>query len=46
MGHVDHMKEKRNAFKFLVEKAEGKRPLERPRCGRMDNKINMKEITR
>jgi hypothetical protein len=31
------MREMRNAYKFLVEKPEGKRPLERPRCRWEDN---------
>jgi hypothetical protein len=30
-GHVARMGEKRNAYRILVEKPEGKRPLERPR---------------
>jgi hypothetical protein len=29
--------EKRNAYRLLVRKPEGKRPLERPRCRRVDN---------
>jgi hypothetical protein len=37
--------EKRNTYRILVEKPEGKRPLRRPRCTWVDN-INMdrKEI--
>jgi hypothetical protein len=31
-GHVARMGEKRNAYKLLVGKPEGKRPLGRPRC--------------
>jgi hypothetical protein len=31
-GHVTQMGAKRNAYKILVGKPEGKRPLERPRC--------------
>jgi hypothetical protein len=30
-GHVERMGEKRNAYRLLVEKPEGKRPLGRPR---------------
>jgi hypothetical protein len=30
-GHVARMGKKRNAYRLLVEKAEGKRPLGRPR---------------
>jgi hypothetical protein len=31
-GHVARMAEKRNAYRLLVGKPEGKRPLGRPRC--------------
>jgi hypothetical protein len=31
------MREKRNTYRLLVGKPEGKRPLERPRCRWMDN---------
>jgi hypothetical protein len=31
-GHVARMGEKRNAYRILVGKPEGKRPLGRPRC--------------
>jgi hypothetical protein len=31
-GHVARMGEKRNAYRILVEKPEGKRPLGRQRC--------------
>jgi hypothetical protein len=30
---------KRNAYRLLVEKAEGKRPLGRPKCRWDDNKV-------
>jgi hypothetical protein len=30
-GHVARMGEKRNAYRILVRKPEGKRPLERPK---------------
>jgi hypothetical protein len=37
--------EKRNAYRILVEKPEGKRPLRRPRRGWVDNiKIDLREI--
>jgi hypothetical protein len=31
-GHVARMREKRNAYRILVGKLEGKIPLGRPRC--------------
>jgi hypothetical protein len=31
-GHVARMEEKRNVYRLLVGKPEGKRPLGRPRC--------------
>jgi hypothetical protein len=36
-GHVSRTEEERNAYRLLVEKSEGKRPLGRPRRRRMDN---------
>jgi hypothetical protein len=36
-GHVARLGEKRNAYRILVGKSEGKRPLRRPRRRRMDN---------
>jgi hypothetical protein len=39
-GHVARMVETRNAYRFLVGKPEGKRPLWRPRCVWVNN-INM-----
>jgi hypothetical protein len=36
-AHVVRMGEKRNAFRILVGKPEGKRPLENPRCRWEDN---------
>jgi hypothetical protein len=36
-GHVARMGVKRNAYRLLVEKAEGKRPLGRTRCRWVDN---------
>jgi hypothetical protein len=36
---------KRNGYRILVGKPEGKRPLGRPRCGWEDNiKINLREM--
>jgi hypothetical protein len=36
-GHVTRMWKKRNAYRLLVGKPEGKRPLGRPRRGWVDN---------
>jgi hypothetical protein len=36
-GHVSRMREKRNAYRLLVGKPEGKRPLGRPRRRWVDN---------
>jgi hypothetical protein len=36
-GHVARMREKRNAFRLLVGKSEGKRPLGRPKRRWVDN---------
>jgi hypothetical protein len=39
------MREKRNAYRILVGKPEGKRPLGRPTCRWMDNiKMDVREI--
>jgi hypothetical protein len=35
-GHVARMGEKRNVYRFFVGKPEGKRPLGRPRCRRVN----------
>jgi hypothetical protein len=35
--HVARMGEKRNAYRLLVGKPEGRRPLGRPRHRRLDN---------
>jgi hypothetical protein len=44
-GHVARMGENRNAYKILVGKPEGKRPLGRPRRRWVDNiKIDLREI--
>jgi hypothetical protein len=42
-GHVARMGEKRNVYRLLVGKPEGKRPLGRPRSMWMDN-IKMDRI--
>jgi hypothetical protein len=36
-GHVARMGEKRDAYRLLVGKPEGRRPLGRPRCRWVDN---------
>jgi hypothetical protein len=36
-GHVSRMGERKGAYRVLVEKPEGRRPLERPRHRREDN---------
>jgi hypothetical protein len=44
-GHVERMREKRNACRILVGKSEGKRPLGRPRRRWVDNiKMDLREI--
>jgi hypothetical protein len=44
-GHVARMAEKRNAYRLLVGKPEGKRPQGRPRRRWVDNiKVNLLEI--
>jgi hypothetical protein len=44
-GHVARMGEKRNAYRILVGKPEGKRPLGRPRCMWVDNiKMDLREM--
>jgi hypothetical protein len=43
-GHVVRVREKRNAYRILVGRPEGKRPLGRPRCRWVDNiKIDFRE---
>jgi hypothetical protein len=45
VGHLAGMGEKRNVYRLLVGKPEGKRSLGRPRCRRMDNiKMDLSEI--
>jgi hypothetical protein len=44
-GHVTRMREKRNGYRILEEKLEGKTPLGRPRRRWEDNiKIDLREI--
>ena len=44
-GHVARMGEERGAYKFLVGKPEGKRPLGRPRRRWVDNiRIDLQEV--
>jgi hypothetical protein len=44
-GHIARMREKRNAYRLLVGKSEGKRPLGRPRCRWVDNiRMNLGEV--
>jgi hypothetical protein len=44
-GHVAQIGEKRNAYRILVGKLEGKRPLGKPRRKWVDNiKMNFREI--
>jgi hypothetical protein len=46
-GHVARIGEKRTAYRILVGKPEGKRPLRRPRRRWVDNiKIDLREIER
>jgi hypothetical protein len=43
--HVAQMGEKRNVYRLLVGKPEGKRPLGRPKCRWIDNtKMDLLEI--
>jgi hypothetical protein len=44
-GHITRMGAKRNAYRILVRKPEGKRPLGRPRRRWTDNiKMDLREI--
>ncbi|KAJ4452194.1 hypothetical protein ANN_03712 [Periplaneta americana] len=44
-GHVAHMGESRNAYRVLVGRSEGKRPLGRPRRIWEDNiKMDLREV--
>jgi hypothetical protein len=44
-GHVTRMEEGRGAYRILVGRPEGRRPLERPRCRWEDNiKVDLQEV--
>ncbi|KAJ4431757.1 hypothetical protein ANN_20362, partial [Periplaneta americana] len=43
-GHVARMGESRNAYRVLVGRPEGKRPLGRPRCRWEDIKMDLREV--
>jgi hypothetical protein len=44
-GHVARMGEKRNAYRLLLGKPGGKRPLGRPRCTWVDNiRMDLEEV--
>jgi hypothetical protein len=44
-GHVERMREKRNAYRLLVGKPEGRRPLGRSRLRWLDNiRIDLVEV--
>jgi len=44
-GNVAHMGEKREVYRVLVGKPEGRRPLWRPRCRWVDNiRMNLQEV--
>jgi hypothetical protein len=46
-GHVARIMKRRNSYRLLVGKPEGKRPLGRPRCRGVDNitrKMDLREI--
>ena len=44
-GHVARMGEERGAYRFLVEKPEGKRPLRRPRRRWVNNiRMDLQEV--
>jgi hypothetical protein len=45
LRHVVHVEEMRGAYRVLMGKPEGKRPLERPRCRWEDNiKMDLVEL--
>jgi hypothetical protein len=44
VGHAARMREKRNAYRLLVRKEEGKRPPGRPRCRLVDIRMDLGEV--
>jgi hypothetical protein len=44
VGHVARMREKRNVYRLLVGKLDGKRPLGRPRRRWVDNRMDLVEV--
>ena len=45
-GHIERMEVRRGAYRVLVGKPEGRRPLGRPRLGWEDNiKIDLRELS-
>ena len=45
MEHAARMGARRDVYRVLVGKSEGKRPLGRPRCGLEDNiKMDLQEV--
>jgi hypothetical protein len=44
-GLIKRMGERRDTYRVLVRKSEGRRPLERPRCRWKDNiKMDLREV--
>jgi hypothetical protein len=43
-GHVARMREKRNAYRLLVGKPEGRRPLGRPKRRLLDNMMDLVQV--
>jgi hypothetical protein len=44
VGHIARTGEKRNAYRLLMEKPEGKRPLGRPRRRWVDNRMDLVQV--
>jgi hypothetical protein len=46
-GHIARMRNKRNAYRILVGKTQGKRPLRKPRRRWVDNiKMDLRDVGR